>query len=365
MNPPVFLEIDPEVLLNETIAYYESLTGNTLQPAQVERLILNSIAYRESLVRKKVQDSAVQMLLRFSTAPVLDYLVELLGVERLEAQFASCTLRFTLTANPAGVVIPNGTRVASVDGRVVFATEQDITVAATVLTVDIDAVATVAGESANGYVAGDINKILDPQSYIDTVENTNETAGGSGVETDEALRERAKLAANKFSVAGPEDAYKYFAFTASPLIIDVEVDSPTPGLVEIYPLMFDGSTTPSQILDAVDEICNATDVRPLTDKVDVIAPTPTNYSLTCNLTIYDTADSTTTQNAVEAALEDYVLAKRQSLGQDVTLTQLKHTAGIDGVYEADFGAFATLVIPKNGFAFNTGITVNVIGTTAG
>lgn len=365
MNTPKFIERDPNVIVQEMIAFYENATNKLLQPAQVERLLINAFAYRESLLREKIQAAALQNLVAFSSAPVLDYLGELVGVVRLAAQPARCTIEFTLSANPLGVVIPQGTRLASVDGRVVFATVQQLDVNPTILTATVEAECLNDGTSGNGYGVGTIINILDPQAFMSSATNTNVTAGGSDIETDEQLRERIKLAPDSFSVAGSEGAYIYWAKTANPNIIDVAITSPVPGTVNIYPLMADGSVTPSQILQAVFDICNGRKVRPLTDNVQAIAPSAVTYSLTCNVVIYDTADSTTVQSQIEQALDAYVLKKRKKLGQDVTLSQLVQVATVTGVYEASFSGFSTLIVPPNGFAKCTGVTVNITGTTAG
>jgi hypothetical protein len=49
------------------------------------------------------------------------------------------------------------------------------------------------------------------------------TANGTDDETDEELRERIRLAPSQFSVAGPTGAYKFFAKSAHPSIVDVSV----------------------------------------------------------------------------------------------------------------------------------------------
>ncbi|HEY6394505.1 MAG TPA: baseplate J/gp47 family protein, partial [Candidatus Binataceae bacterium] len=106
LPPPVFVSdsdgLDPNLILADMIASFEASSGRTLQPAQVERLLINLYAYRESLVRNAIQYAAQQNLLAFATFPMLDYLGQLLGVIRLAAQPAVTTLQFTL-ANPLSV----------------------------------------------------------------------------------------------------------------------------------------------------------------------------------------------------------------------------------------------------------------------
>ncbi len=367
MTEPTFIDQDVTMIVSEMVAFYEGATGKTLQPAQVEMLLINAFAYREQLVREQIQGAALQNLLLFSSAPIIDYLGDLVGVTRLSSAYATTVIEFTLTTNPVGVVIPSGTRVRTSDGRYTFATVQQLSIAASVLSGTVSAQAQLPGTNANGYGIGTVNDIQDALSYLSAASNTIATAGGSDIETDDQLRERIKLAPESFSVAGSIGSYIFWAKTASSLIIDVEVTSPVPGTVNIYPLMNDGSTTPAQILTAVYDICNADDIRPLTDFVQAIAPTVINYTLICNVTIYDTAVSATVQSTISDALADFVLSTRQKLGRDVTLDQLKDVAVYDrsAVYTASFGAFSDIVVDRNEFAFCGSITVNIVGTTAG
>ena len=84
---PDFIERDPAKITREMIATYESLTGKTLYPAQVERLLIDLIAYRESLVREAFQDGAKLNLVRYSRGVILDNIGENVGVQRVAAVF--------------------------------------------------------------------------------------------------------------------------------------------------------------------------------------------------------------------------------------------------------------------------------------
>jgi len=114
-TPPVFIENDPDAILADLVSIYQQLSGKVLQPAQIERLLLNAYAYRESLLRSQIQNAALQNLVAFASAPALDYLGELVGVVRLPSAPAVCTLEFTLVSGHTGVIIPESARVASKD----------------------------------------------------------------------------------------------------------------------------------------------------------------------------------------------------------------------------------------------------------
>ena len=231
LPPPVFVNdadgLDPNLILADMIAEFEAASGRTLQPAQVERLLINLYAYRESLVRNAIQYAGEQNLLAFASFPMLDYLGQLLSVNRLASQPAVTTLQFTLTgALTVPFTIAAGTLVGTNDGQFAFATSATITLAAGATIASVAAAATAPGAGANGYLAGQVNVQLNPNSLIASVTNTSTTTGGSAPETDDHLRTRIQAAPNQFSVAGPIGAYRFFAIGADPSIVDAQIISP-------------------------------------------------------------------------------------------------------------------------------------------
>ena len=205
---PVFVNdadgTDPNLILADMISTFESSSGRTLQPAQVERLLIDLYAYRESLVRNAIQYAAQQNLVAFAIFPMIDYLGGLVGVTRLQAQPASTTLQFTLIS-PLTVeyTVRAGTRVGSGDGQVVFATSADVTFGPGVTVASVNATAIVAGAGGNGFLPGQINLLLDPSGLLSGARNTSTSSGGSAPETDDHLRARIQAAPNQFSSAGP------------------------------------------------------------------------------------------------------------------------------------------------------------------
>lgn len=365
---PEFIPRDAETIIGETKADYEARTGRTLEPAQVEQLLLNSFNYRELLVRNQAQDAAKQNLLAFSRFPVIDYLGEFLGVFRLPAQAAQTTLLLTLVEGHGDIVIPSGLRVRTSDGRAVFELIQDYAVLTADDTVSVTAIAQTSGVLSNDYALGTISVILDPQPYLATAENTTVSEGGSDEETDDQFRERIRIAPNRFSNAGPIKAYKFWAASASPLIIDVAVpENPVvPGTVRVYPLVEGLATTPSEILDAVEAILDADKIRPLSDTVEVISPTAVNTAITVGLILYDWAVQADVLPVVQSNLEAFRDGRRKLLGQDIIIDQIKAACMIDGVYKANVSSpSADVVIAEIEFANITAITATVTGTNVG
>ena len=363
---PNFINRDATTIINEMVADYQSRTGRVLEPAQVETLLINSFAYRELLLRNQIQDASLQNLVDYARFPMLDNLGVLVGVTRLPASVAQTTLLLTLVTGHGDIVIPQGLRVSSTDGRAVFELIEDTIVLTGVDTISATFVAQTAGKLSNDYAIDTVNVILDPQPYLATASNTDITAGGSDEETDDQLRDRIKLAPSAFSNAGSYKAYEFWAKSTSPSIIDVAVTNPIPGTVEIFPLMANLSATPIEILDAVEAVLNNEKIRPLTDTVIVTSPTAVDTEITIALVLYAGAVQTDILPIVNENLEAFRDGRRKLLGQDIVIDQIKALCMIDSVYKANVTVPSSdLVISETEFANITNITVTVSGTNVG
>lgn len=365
-DKPTFIDSDPQAIVDALIADYQSQTGRVLQAAQAERLFINSIAYVLSLHKSQINEAALQNLVAFSTAPVLDRLGDIVGVKRLAATASLTTLRFVLVAGHSGVVIPAGTRVASLDGQFIFQTTEALPVAIGELVAFVTAICNVTGAGGNGFIPGTIVELLDPQPYISSVGNSTESAGGADDETDEQLRERIMLAPASFSTAGSRGAYIFHTKSVNQLIVDVAVTNPLPGRVAIYP-MVSGGETPPEILADVLEVVSGEKIRPLTDTVEVLSPTVLDYAIAVNLTLYTDATQSTVVAAVQSKLDAYVAKKGAKLGQDIKLSQIiAQCTGVDGVYDvAVVEPVADIIVEPTQVAICGSVTCVVTGLNEG
>lgn len=363
MEEPVFIHTDAQAIIDAMIADYEAMTGKILQPGHADRLLINAFAYREQLVRTQINEASKFNLVSFSRAPFLDYLGELVGVRRLTATNSVCSLLLSLVPGHGALVIPAGVRVQSIDGKVVFALDEDVNVAANVDTVQVTATSLTEGEDGNGYAPGSISIILDPQPYLLAASNVDETAGGALTESDAELRERIKLAPQSFSNAGSIGAYKYYAKSANPGIVDVSITSPVPGEVHIFPLMEHGELPNSVVLDQVFTACNAERVRPLTDTVIVQSPTEIIYSLDVELTLKTGAIPTTALSTATKVLQEYADSRKVRCGLDVVLTQIIQKVMTDpNLYSVKvLDPMADVVVDPNQVAKCDSINVTIHG----
>jgi phage-related baseplate assembly protein len=379
LPPPIFVNdadgMDPNLILADMVATFQATAGRTLQPAQVERLLINLYAYRESLVRNAIQYAGQQNLLAYAAFPMLDYLGQLLSVARLSAQSAGTMLQFTL-ANVLTVsyTITAGTPVGTNDGQFVFATTTDLTIPSGSTSGMVPAVATAPGVDANGYLAGQVNVQLAPSVLVEAVTNTTVSAGGSSPETDDHLRSRIQAAPNRFSVAGPEGSYRYFTLSADPSIIDVQIVSPAPGQVSVYALTGPISVQPgaspnpiaiasAPILAKVAAELNADNVRPLTDTVSALAVTEVDYQIGGTITLYADADPASTMAAANTAAQDYAIAIASRIQRDIVPSQIIEALSVPGVYQVELTDPAYLQLEPGQWANCVAITLNQAATT--
>ena len=332
---PSFIERDPSKITNDLIAEYEQLSGKTLYPAQVERLLINLIAYRETLVREAIQDAACQNLVNFARAPMLDELGALVACRRLEAQPARATFEAVLKAASATqTVLAANTQIKTKDGSLVFETAEDLIIPAGSLSGCVAGICTKPGLIGNGFICGGVGRFPASLDFLERFSNIDTTGGGSDIETDEGYRTRIKLAPETFSVAGSTGAYRYHALSAHPDIVDVAVTSPTAGDVIIYPLMKSGLPD-AHILAAVESACSADKVRPLTDRVTVRSPEVVEYDIEASITRYHSTDRESCLAAVRQAAQSYHHIQASTLGRDIVPSQIIAMLSVPGVYRVD------------------------------
>ena len=300
---------------------YQEITGRkiSLSPSDPIRVLLYAVALDLYQTEQYVDRAGKQDLLKYSYGEFLDNLAGNRGVTRKQPAAARTTLRFALSeAKAYAVGIPAGTRATNGDG-VYFQTVEYGEVSAGGVSADIEAVCTAEGIEGNGFLPGQIGVIVDPLPYVASVENVTTTEGGSALESDDSLAERVYLAPSSYSVAGPDDAYAYWAKTYSANIGSVKPSSPTPGEVVLYVLMADGSLPGAEILTGLQAYLSANKIRPMTDHVSVQAPSvaPFNIALTYYINLSDSSAALTIQTEVQKAIDDYVEWQTSEIGRDI------------------------------------------------
>lgn len=324
-----------EEMLADYQEKYEEVTGKSLvlRRADPESLKLYAASVQIYHMMLHIDVSGKMDLLKYAYSGFLDNLGALRGVERKSATPATVKVRFTLSAaQPSVVTIPEGTRVS--DGDVIyFETDETREIAIGEMYVDVSCTCQTDGEEGNGFIAGQIATLVDPIAYVDSAVNTETSAGGADIESDEDFTDRIYLAPSGYSVAGPKDAYKYHTKSFKDAAIgDVEVASPKPCEVDVRFLLSDGAMPSETLCQKVLEHLNDDNIRPLTDKISVLAPTGQEFDIrfTYYINKSDIDKAVSIQTAVAAAVQEYISWQTHTIGRDINpsvLTKMVVAAG--------------------------------------
>ena len=357
--------------LAATIADYEQRAGKVLQPAHIERLLINTFAYREHLLRQQVNEAYRQQHPRFATGLMLDLCGDDVSTPRLQAQPALTTLRFSATLSGLEqITIPKGTRVNA--GQTSFVTTEAALLTAAQSSAEVAAECAESGSVGNGWSVGQINSLAERlHPTIDVaVSNTTVSAGGVEIEDDEAYRERVLLAPESFSVAGPVGAYQYWARQASPAVVDVHVANdtdgggqPIGGRVAVTVLAKDGLPN-AELIGKIQAALSAEKRRPLCDTVVVKAPTAVDYTLDAELTLFTGTDARTAKAAAEQAWAVYEAARRSRLGLDIVPLDIQTALKVAGVYNVVLHNLPLTVVKPDQWARCTSTTIRIAAQTA-
>jgi len=328
-----FISADTTEILEDLTNEYETITGKTVRPASAEKLFLAWVASAIANLRNQINYVGNQNIPSRATGANLDALGETIyNTPRPQAKQATTRIRFYISAVQSSVVlIPAGTRVTTSDGEPVFTTDEDVYVAVGDTYVEVNATCLTAGAAGNGYVAGQINTCVDLYTYYDHCANVTTSDGGADVADDDEYYALLVASQNAFTTAGAIGSYIYHAQEVSTEIQDIVVNSPSAGVVKIYAVV--GNAPASSGMKAlILAACNAENVRPLTDNVQVADPDTVTYNI--NVTYYQSTESkksaTELANDINAAIDNYCDWQSAKMGRDINpskLTQMLIDAG--------------------------------------
>lgn len=407
-TPPDFITVNTEQEISDMIAEFEEITGRELYPAQDETILIKMFAQRISLKAEQFNEAARNTLARFATYPFIDYIGEDIGCKRLDAEKGYCILQINLYEPFShDFTIENGMQVLSKDEKYIFTTTEDVTISTGETSVTVDIYSDIACEEVNQYGIGDINILLKPMSYIESVTNITKVTGGTDREDDQSYFTRICLAPESFTCAGSKLAYIYHTMSAHNAIIDAQAESPqlpatiennentytesngnittngisanfdyTKGIcnltvtdagnykitippaatVNIYPLT-EEDTLPESVKTAVEKRLNGEDVIPMTDYVNVISPEKIDKTINVNITLTENADEETVKGLVKKASDNLISQYRKKLALEIIPSSIISTFKIiEGVYDVDLNGLTKLSANINQF-FN--LTVNI------
>ena len=227
-----------------------------------------------------------------------------------------------------------------------FTTDDDATIHAGAVYADVTATAEEVGSEYNEYVAGSVTVIRSALAFAATVSNIDTTAGGTDGEPDddegnELFRQRIKLMQNATNTAGTESSYMAFAKAADENVADVQVPNLDEAyIVYVYVVKAGGELFSESELNVIQSACDADDVRPLGDLVEVRNAVRDGYTINVSYTCA-AADESAIVAAIEGdggAIDTYLKWQDETIARAIQpqkLMALMFAAGAETVTIAE------------------------------
>lgn len=176
------------------------------------------------------------------------------------------------------------------------------------------------------------------------------------MEGDDALRERAQMAFEGLSTAGPRNSYIFHARSADGRVADATAESPSPAVVvvTIQALAGDG-TAPADLVAAVQAYLSDDDRRPVADRLTVQGAQVLPYSINAVLHLATTgAEAEPIRTAALARLNTLVRTRRR-LGVEVSASAIYAALHVEGVRKVSLSNWTDIVPTPAQAAYCTAI----------
>ena len=156
------------------------------------------------------------------------------------------------------------------------------------------------------------------------------------LESDDSLRERAQMAWEGLSTAGPRNSYIFHARAADGRVADATAESPSPAVVvvTVQALPGDGSASP-ELLSIVDAYLSEDDRRPLADRLTVQSAVVIPYQVKAKLFLKTSGPES---EPILAAAEERLLAfvhQRRRLAMEVSESAVHAALHVEGVRKVE------------------------------
>ncbi|AQY65047.1 baseplate J/gp47 family protein [Pseudomonas veronii] len=176
------------------------------------------------------------------------------------------------------------------------------------------------------------------------------------MEGDDSLRERAQMAWEGLSTAGPRNSYIFHARAADGRVGDATAESPSPAVavVTVQSLLGDG-TAPPELLAIVNAYLSDEDRRPVADRLIVQGAEILKYPVEAKLYLLSSGPES---EPVMAAAEQRLLAyvhQRRRLGMEVSESALHAALHVEGVRKVELEGWVDIVATKAQAPFCTDV----------
>lgn len=178
------------------------------------------------------------------------------------------------------------------------------------------------------------------------------------MESDDSLRERAQMAWEGLSTAGPRNSYIFHARAADGRVADATAESPSPAVavVTVQSLLGDG-TASADLLTAVNAYVSDDDRRPVADRLTVQSAQIVRYQVKAKLFLLSSGpESEPILAAAEARLLAYVNQRRR-LGMEVSESAIHAALHVEGVRKVELDGWVDIVATKAQAPYCTAVKV--------
>ncbi|WP_282093029.1 baseplate J/gp47 family protein [Epibacterium ulvae] len=351
---PEFVVSDAKALLDQAIGHFESETGRTLGPSQVERYLLHTIAFMFSVWAARTQLALENNTVAYGRDDGLERLGADRETPRLDAQPATTFLQFDAMPDHTGIAIPTGTRVGHTSSNVQFRTADPAFISSTQTQVTVVAEATETGVYSNGLAIGALNVPIDVIPGIAAVMNVTATSGGADRESINRYRARLPGAFERIGNGLTHEHYVDDVFAWNARCVDVDVSRPQPGYVDISPLMDTGAPTEEELASLLSTF-GETNIHQ-GDYIRTLAPISHDFTFTLVLKVQAPEAVELAREKVQTVLDQWSVR----LGGHIVLSDLTNAARtIQTVIEADVLGLEFTAIAQNAWRNCTGFDLQV------
>lgn len=321
------LEDVKNILIDEYKKEYENITGKepVMERSDPIRVLISSQAVLDMQLLSFIDRCGKMNLLKYAQGDFLDHMGAFKNRERKEAEKSTVMVRFSVE-EPRGEVepVPEGTMVTA-DQKIFFETIEYAEIPAGETSVETLCSATIAGAEGNGYEKGDITTLVTPTGFISAVSNTTKSSGGMDRENDDDYAEGIFGAPNKYSVAGPDQAWVSLVKDFNNDVEDVYPDTiPGSGVAQITILMKHGRIPEPAELQSIHDYLMRPDIHTLCTAVKVKAPEQKDYGISMAYYIGDSQKSRVAeiQQNVKRAVGVYTEWQDTRVGRDINPDEL-------------------------------------------
>lgn len=214
------IEHNADDLFNDFLRNIENEIGEPLYPGDERRMFAEALIATLVSFLATADDRVKQSRLQYARGDVLNSIGEMFGVDRNDGKKAVTAIKFNISSPVSvDISIPAGTTVTN-DYEHYFVTTKSVSILSGDTEVTVEAEASEVGSSYNNIGVSEIDTLTTSIAYIDSIENTIITSGGTDVENDDDYRDRIQLSMDRFA-SGTENYYKYIVFSADNSIQDI------------------------------------------------------------------------------------------------------------------------------------------------